>query len=408
MNRYQSSDFFRENSFRIMPFLKQVRRHIHTYPEAGLDQPETVGYLASTFHGMDVTLQYGDQYVGLVVDIKGDLDGPTIGLRADMDALCMKESEAEEHLPKKLGFRSTRDGLMHGCGHDAHCAILAGTGRIIYENRKCLKGSIRLLFQPGEEGFGGAKRMVNAGYLSGIDQVYALHCMPSLKVGQIAYRKGGICSAIDKFRVKVKGIGGHSSTPEKASDQVLAASRIICDLQNIVARRIGPLETVVVSACYINGGSDISVTVMPAECEFAGAVRSYNPEIQKEIKRMFSEICEHSAKSVHPRCEVEIDYHEEYPATVNDPASAEQLTSLLSEFITRENLISDCSPLLGSEDFSFMLQTVPGVFMFFGVTKPILDTATVPFVHNPAFDIDETALAFGTQVFSNIVFNGIC
>ena len=309
MNSHVPNDFFESEAQEHMSIMQEIRRYIHSHPEAGADQPETVNYLASKFEDLPgVKTQFGDGHVGLVVDIKGGGDGPTIGLRADMDALYMDETDAPEHLPNKFGFRTTIDGLMHACGHDAHCAILTGAGLIIHNNRQHFKGTVRLLFQPGEEGFHGAQRMLEAGCLNDLDQVYAMHCIPTYKTGQLAYRKGGITSAIDMFKVKIKGIGGHGSAPEKASDQVLAASQIICNLQNIVSRRISPLENAVVSVCYVQGGNEISTTVMPAECEFAGSIRTYNLDIQKNIRQFFYEVCEHTAKSIHPSCVVDIEY----------------------------------------------------------------------------------------------------
>lgn len=401
-------DYFAADASEISSFVQEIRRHIHKHPEPDADQPATVEYLAQKFVGMpDVTMRYGEGCVGLVVDIHGAESGPIIGLRADTDALYMQETDAPEHLPNKQGFCSTVEGVAHMCGHDAHCAMLAGAGHIIHKHRKFLKGTVRLLFQPGEEGFDGARRMVEAGYLKDVTQVYALHCMPTYKTGQIAFRKGGITSAIDFFKVTVSGIGGHGSAPEKASDQVLAASQMISNLQNIVARRVGPLENAVVSVCYVKAGDLVARTVMPASAEFAGSIRTFDPVLRDKIKDIFFETCEHTAKAIHTECKVDIEYKALYPATINNAQLVDNLENALSPWIDKENLLSDCEPLLGSEDFSVMANNSPGVFMMLGVCPPDADIKKFPYVHNPAFDLDENALSFGARVFANIVFSSV-
>ncbi|UFS69576.1 M20 family metallopeptidase [Geomonas sp. RF6] len=387
-----------------LPYLSALRRHLHAHPEAGVDQPETVAYLDRQFRGMEVELRHGPGEVGLVVEIKGALPGPSLALRADMDALHLTESDSPDHLPQRLGFRSTVDGLMHACGHDAHCAILVGAGKLIYQHREELRGSVRLLFQPGEEGYGGAQRMVKAGYLEGIDEVYALHCLPTLKVGQVAYRKGPFCAAIDVFRVKVHGTGGHGSAPENSSDQVLALCKIVCDLQYIVARRVGALDQAVLSVCQVSAGDRAAKAVIPEVGDFCGSVRTFSTKVQRSIREMFFDVCHSSARAVHPQCRVEIEYEPECPAVVNDEAVVENLTSFLSRFVEPADLLHDYKPALSSEDFSYMLQEKPGAFMFLGVAGTDGDPSANPFLHSAHFDIDERALSFGARLFAGIVF----
>ena len=396
---------FLENEIRqLQPFLVEVRRHIHAHPEIGADQPATVAYLARQLEAEGAQLRYGDNHVGLVVDIEGARSGPTLAFRADTDALELTESEDPAHNPKRLGFRSTVPEFMHGCGHDAHSAILAGLGRLACARRDKLRGRLRLLFQPGEEGFHGAARMIAKGYLKGVDNVFALHCHSGLNTGQIGYRPGSLMAAVDAFTIKILGTGGHGASPHNASDQVLALCRTVENLQTIVARRIDPLASAVVSVCYLMAGSKQMKAVVPASVEFGGTVRTLEREVREQIKQQFLEICETSVKSVHPDCHLDVDYHAGYGVTVNDSGVIKGMTQVFAAYLDDSRLLPDHPPLLGSEDFSAMLEAIPGAMFFLGVTPPGIDPATVPFMHHPAFDIDETALAEGLRAMANLAF----
>ena len=401
----QNRHFFDKEVHSLFPDIVEMRRYIHAHPEIGADQPQTVSYLAEQFKDMDVQMQYGEGHVGLVVDIVGQEPGPSLGFRADTDALEIAETKNIDHAPNRLGFTSTVNNHMHACGHDAHSAILAGFGKLVHAHRNQLKGRVRLLFQPGEEGFYGAARMVEKGYLAGLDRVFALHCHPALHTGQIGYRKGSIMAAVDVFMVKISGVGGHGASPHTSTDQVLALCRTVENLQSIVSRRLDPLSSAVVSVCYLNaGGRDIKA-IMPSEVEFGGTVRTLDTKVREFIKNEFLNICESSVKSVHPDCRVDLDYHYGYDETINDEDTVEHVTAILSQYMAPADLNTSFSPLLGSEDFSAMLKRVPGVMYFLGVTPRGVDTARVPFMHHPGFDIDEKAMETGVQAFANIAFN---
>ncbi len=389
----------------LLPDIVRIRRHIHAHPEIGEDQPQTVEYLANEYKGMEVDMRYGKDHVGLVVDIHGRMPGPTLGFRADTDALEIKETLHPDHVPNRSGFRSTVENFMHACGHDAHSAILAGFGKLVHANRDKLKGNVRLLFQPGEEGYYGAARMVKKGYLDGVDRMFAFHCHSGLNTGQVAYRKGSIMAAVDVFMVKIKGKGGHGASPHTATDQVLALCRTVENLQAIVSRRLDPLASAVVSVCYLQAGGREIKAVMPAEVEFGGTVRTLDAGVREFIKKEFYTICDSSVKSVHPKCEIELDYHYGYDETVNDADTVDRITAILSGTMAPADLNASFTPLLGSEDFSAMLKRVPGAMMFFGSTPKGIDPNTVPFAHNPDFDIDEKSLETGVRVFSDIAFN---
>ena len=384
-------------------YLKKVRRYIHSHPEVGPEQPDTVKYVKEQFSQLnDIVITEGDAKAGVVIDIICKNSGPTVAFRADMDALNIEESSSKEHFPRANNFCSVYENKMHACGHDTHTAILLCFGKIIYNQRAKLKGKIRLLFQPGEEGFGGAAQMVKAGYLDGVQNVFALHSWPNLKVGQIGFRKGPFFASNDQFSVEISGIGGHAAAPEKATDQILAASRIINDLQSIISRRIGGLEQAVLSITYIKAGSSKASNVIPSTARFGGSIRTFSHEIQDMIEEEFKRVCVHSAQSVHPDCKVEIKYKRIYPQTINDDKLALKLEDVFLQFLDKKDLFTSYTPTLGAEDFSFMIDKVPGVLFLIGATKPQKSCNDTVFLHNPSFDVDEKAMLFGVQAFKKL------
>lgn len=386
--------------------IKTFRRHIHANPEVGPENPQTVAFVKEQFNDLnDVTLHQLDEKSGLMIEIDTGKSGDTIAFRADMDALNLCESNEPCHTPFKDSFRSNDENKMHACGHDMHTAILMGFGHIIHAKRKELQGKIRLLFQPGEEGYGGAKKMVEAGHLKGVKQVFALHVWPNLEVGQIGFRKGAFFASVDHFIVRVKGIGGHGASPEKASDQILAISTMISNLQTMLARKISGLDQRVLSIGYINAGNKKATGVLPAMAEFGGTFRTFDKNVQATIKKELAHICEYTAKAIHEACEVEIEYTNSYPDTINDDAIIEQVTPVFESFIQEGELFSNYIPTLGAEDFSFMLQEVPGMLFLVGTTPASMPEEKRVFLHNPTFDPDEQALLYGVQSFKKLAYH---
>ncbi len=386
--------------------IKTFRRHVHANPEVGPENPKTVQYVKSQFENLkDITIVHGAENAGVMIEITCSEQGPTIGFRGDMDALNLCESSCETHLPQKENFRSHDENKMHACGHDMHTAILIGFGHIIHAKRHNLKGKVRLLFQPGEEGYGGAKKMVDASYLQGVQNVFALHVWPNLEVGQIGFRRGPFFASVDHFLVKVNGTGGHGASPEKASDQILAVSSMISNLQSILARKISGLDQRVLSIGYINAGNKTAKGVLPKTAEFGGTFRTFDENVQAKIKEELKNICEHTAMAIHDDCKVEIEYTNSYPQTVNDETMAERLETVFSTFIEDENLFTDYTPTLGAEDFSFMLKEVPGVLFLVGTTPSDMPEEKRVFLHNPTYSPDERALLYGVQAFKKIAFD---
>lgn len=306
--------------------IKTYRRYIHANPEVGPENPQTVKYVKAQFEKLkDVTIIHKAEKAGVSIEITCNGDGPIIGFRGDMDALNLCESNCETHLPQKENFRSCNENIMHACGHDMHTAILISFGLLIHKQRHKLKGKIRLLFQPGEEGYGGGKQMVDAGYLKDVQNVFALHVWPNLEVGQIGLRKGAFFASVNHFIVKVSGIGGHGASPEKASDQVLAVSLMINNLQSALARKLSGLDQRILSIGYINAGDKKATGVLPSYAEFGGTFRTFDTKVQDRIKEELKTICEATASMISPACKVEIEYTNEYPQTINNDKMVQKL-----------------------------------------------------------------------------------
>jgi amidohydrolase len=381
-------------------WLKSVRRHIHAHPESGPEQPGTAAFIADKLR--ELGLKPDTSKVGCVCDVQGAKPGPTRGFRADMDALDLVESTSPEHLPAREGFRSKIEGKMHACGHDFHCAILLGLAKLLAERRAELEGTVRLLFQPGEEGFGGAKRMVEAGYLRGLERVYALHVWPKLPKGSIGFRAGVFFASISKLFVTVTGKGGHGAMPHLATDQVLIGSKMICDLQSIVARRIDPLEPAVLSICYVHAGEPAADNVIPAKLEFRGTVRTLSEATRAKIGEEIARILENRARMEGEEVKVEVKYFRLYRETINDPQVCTEVTPLFQALLGKEKVVTDFPTTMGAEDFSEMLHAVPGMVFWLGAGSPDTPLESVPMLHHPEVRLDEACLPIGVTLFASL------
>lgn len=380
--------------------MQAIRRHIHKYPESGVDQPETAAFIAGKLR--ELGLAPDTSKIGCVCDIVGGKPGPIRGFRADMDSLELVESTNPDYLPVKEGFRSLHEGKMHACGHDFHCAILLGLARLLVAHRSELKGTVRLLFQPGEEGFGGAKRMVDAGYLHGLERVYALHVYPRIPVGAVGFRPGVFFASISKLFVTVTGKGGHGAMPHLATDQVLAGSKMICDLQSIVARRIDPLEPAVLSICYVHAGEKSADNVIPKSLEFRGTVRTLSEATRLKIGAEIQRILENRARMEGQEVEVDVKYYRLYRETINHPQVCAEISPLFESVLGKENVDASHPITMGAEDFSEMLNVVPGVMFWLGAKNPALPDEQAPFLHNPEVHLDESCLPKGLTLFAHL------
>jgi amidohydrolase len=382
------------------PWLQAIRRHIHQSPESGPDAPETIAFIAANLR--ELGLNPDTSKVGCVCDIRGGRPGPVMGFRADMDALDLIESNAPDYLSVKDGFRSAREGKMHACGHDFHCTILLGLAKVLAAHQGELKGTVRLLFQPGEEGFGGAQRMIDAGALDGLDRVFALHVWPKLPVGKIAFRPGVFLASISKLKVVVTGKGGHGAMPHLATDQVLIGAKMICDLQEIVARRIDPLEPAVLSICYVHAGEPAADSVIPRTLEFRGTIRTLSEATQKKMGEEIRRILENRARMEGQEVKVEVNYYRLYRETVNSPEVCGEVKPVFDRLLGEENVDSDFPITMGAEDFSDMLSKAPGMMFWLGAGKSGAALDQAPMLHHPGVKLDEACLTVGVSLLAGL------
>ena len=366
------------------------RRHFHQHPETGFEEHETGRYIVEQLQGIDVEIQHPVAQTG-VVALMSNGDGPTIALRADMDALPIQETG-------DVPYKSTRDGVMHACGHDAHMATLLGAATALDQLRDQWQGTIKFIFQPGEEGFAGAKQMIDDGVLKDpqVAAIFGLHVWNYQDYGTVGVKPGPTLAAADEFESTVTGRGGHAALPQQTVDIILVAAQLVVALQSIVSRNLDPLESGVVSIGMIRGGQTFNV--IPTEVLLKGTARAMREEDRLLIKARIGEICQGVASTY--GAAINLNYHDSYPPTINDA----QMSSLVLE--AARVVVGDGAgpPFLsmGGEDMAFYLQEVPGCFFFVGSAKPEHRERPAPH-HCAHFDINERALAVGASVFIEIV-----
>jgi amidohydrolase len=362
------------------------RRTIHKQPELSYTETKTAHLVQSVLHELGIKAETGVAKTGVVGYIEGG--GQSVGLRADMDALPIAEENGME-------FDSERPGLMHACGHDAHTAMLLGAATILkgFADEERLPGAVRLLFQPSEENrdeenLSGGERMVREGVLNGLDAVFGLHVDPTTLAGRINTRSGSILAAGDSVEITIRGTGGHGAQPHVANDPLVLAAHFLLAVQNIVSRRLDPLEAGVVSLATIHGGT--AVNVIPDTVKITGTMRSLTSQtrqlLQDEMRRACKVVEALGGK-------VDLNIIEGYPPTVNDKTATNVAMDGLGELLGDQQIL-EAKPSMASEDFSYMLHEVPGCFMGLGVQGA--DWGRPYHVHTSTFRIDESALPIGT------------
>jgi amidohydrolase len=373
-----------------MPILNRVaemheevtgwRRHLHTIPELLYDVHQTSAFVEEKLRafGCDEVVP-GIGRTGVVGLIKGRLgEGPTIGMRADMDALPLDEITGKE-------YASTTPGKMHACGHDGHTAMLLGAAKYLAETRN-FAGTVAVIFQPAEEGGAGGKAMVDDGMMDrfGISRVFGMHNMPGLPVGQFAIRPGPLMAATSEFTIRVNGKGGHAAMPHGTIDPIVITSQIVMALQTIASRTIDPIDSVVVSVTKFHAGD--AYNVIPQTAEIAGTIRTLRNEVGEMARKRMREICEGIAAA--NGATVDVDIMINYPVTFNDPNETDFAISIAQNVAGEPNVQTDVNPVMGGEDFSYMLEARPGAFIFAGNG----DTANL---HNPAYDFNDELIPHG-------------
>ena len=370
----------------MLPEITAWRRDFHAHPELLFDVGRTAGKVAELCRsfGCDEVVE-GIGRTGVVAVIKGRGPGRVIGLRADMDALPILEQTG-------LPYASQTPGKMHACGHDGHTAMLLGAAKYLAETRK-FDGTAVCIFQPAEEGGGGGREMVAEGMMErwGIQEVYGLHNMPGIPVGSFAIREGAMMAAADQFDITLTGKGGHAAKPHDCIDTVVVAAHVITALQTIASRGVDPLKQVVVSVCVVETDST-AFNVIAQVVKLKGTVRTMDPKVQDYVETRLCEIAEGTALALGARAEVH--YQRGYPVTMNAPANtgyAAEVARAISGQVDE-----DVAPMMGAEDFSYMLNERPGAYIFLGNG----DTAMV---HHPAYNFDDNAIPFGSSWYAAMV-----
>lgn len=382
------------------------RRHLHQYPELSNREFETAKYVAKHLRSLGLEVQTGVAHTGVVAKLKGGKKGPLIALRADMDALPVKE---QVDLPfastQTTEYKGNTVGVMHACGHDNHVAILMAAAESLVKIKDQLAGDILFIFQPAEEGApdgeeGGAELMLKEGlFKEKPEAVFGLHVTSSLNTGQIGFREGPLMASADKFTITVKGRQTHGSRPWNGVDPIVASSQIIMATQTIASRQVDVTKAPsVVSFGAINGG--VRNNIIPDQVEMVGTIRTFDQEMRADIKKRLAKTAEMVAESGGAEAHVHIDHG--YPVTVNDVELTKKMTPTLAGVIGKENLIT--TPLItGAEDFSYYALETPGMFFFLGVTPKGQDAVTAPSNHSPHFFADEKALQLGVNAMTQLV-----
>ncbi|WP_458790353.1 M20 aminoacylase family protein [Yoonia sp. MH D7] len=363
------------------------RRHLHTIPELMFECHQTAAFVVERLREFGITeIHEGIATTGIVAIIEGQGDGPTIGLRADMDALPMQEETG-------LDYASIYDGKMHACGHDGHTTMLLGAARYLAETRN-FKGRVALIFQPAEESGGGGEVMVKEGILDlfDIQEVYALHNAPDTPVGHFYTTPGPIMAAADDFDIHIVGKGGHGAMPHAAIDPVVAAVSIAQAIQTIVSRNNFSQDNLVISVTQIHTGS--ADNVIPEKAFINGTVRTFDRAVQKMVIARLEAIVAGAAISF--GVEAELVYNEGYPATINDPERTAFAAGIAREVAGDAGVIDDSGPEMGAEDFAFLLEKRPGSYLFVG-------NGNTAGLHHPEYDFDDEAAAAGASFFARLI-----
>jgi amidohydrolase len=377
----------------LQPAIQAWRRDIHEHPELMYDTHRTAAFVAERLRefGCD-EVATGLGRTGVVGVIKGKKpagkgDIRVIGLRADMDALPIEE---ETNLP----YASKTLGKMHACGHDGHTAMLLGAARYLAETRN-FAGDAVVIFQPAEEGGAGAAAMIKDGLMErfGIEQVYGMHNGPGIPVGSFAIRTGPIMAATDAIDIKIEGLGGHAARPHKCIDSVLVGSQLITALQSIVSRTVDPLDSAVISICEFHAGN--ARNVIPQTAELQGTVRTLTPEVRALVEKRIHEVVAGVAQMTGAK--IDLTYERGYPVTVNHSSQTEFATKVAKE-IAGDGNVHEMPPMMGAEDFAYMLEARPGAFIFCGNG----DSAGL---HHPAYNFNDEAIVYGTSYWIKLVEN---
>jgi hippurate hydrolase len=359
-----------------------LRRDIHREPELGFDTERTAQKVLAALDGLPLDIETGVARNGIVATLWGG-EGPTVALRADMDALPIEE---ETGLP----FSSEIEGRMHACGHDGHTSMLVGAAHALSQRdlRDRLNGTVKFVFQPAEEGGGGGRVMVDEGVADDVASIFALHLWPGLPFGKVATKAGPIMAAADAFEMEIRGSGGHGAMPHLAADAVVIAAQVVTTLQTVVSREIDPVEPAVLTVGEIGAGT--AFNIIPEKARLGGTVRTLNPDLRERMPGRIEALARGVAKGM--RGDAILDYTFSYPVTVNEEAAADRVLEVAEDLFGVESVLELPNPSMGAEDFAFYLEKVPGAFIWLGIGEEVSG------LHTPKFAFDEKVLPRGSAL----------
>jgi len=376
------------------PELTALRRDLHAHPELGFEEVYTSNRVKEALRlcGVDA-IHDGIGRTGVVAVIRGrsQSSGAMVGLRADMDALPIAEDN-------EFSWKSCKPGLMHGCGHDGHTAMLIGAARYLSETRN-FDGTAVLVFQPAEEGYGGARVMMEDGLFERfpVQSVYAMHNWPALKPGMVGLNSGPMMAAADRITIEITGRGGHGAHAYQTVDVVLVAAHIITAAQSIVSRNVRPIESAVLSLCAVQAGDLGAFSVLPGVARIVGTVRTFDPVVQEMVEKRLKEMC--NAVALGFGATATVHYERIYPATINSEAEAQFAGDVADSLVGSDHVVRDLEPSMGAEDFSFMLQTKPGAYLRIGQGTGASGSA----LHNSRYDFNDDILPLGSALHASLI-----
>ncbi|VWX58122.1 Hippurate hydrolase [Burkholderiales bacterium 8X] len=379
------------------PEITAFRRDLHVHPELGFEEVYTSARVQEALRACGVDeIHAGIGKTGVVGVIRGrsTASGRMLGLRADMDALPMREENECE-------WRSSKPGLMHGCGHDGHTAMLVGAARYLAETRD-FDGTAVLIFQPGEEGFAGARVMIEDGLFDRfpVDAVFAMHNWPNMPAGTVGINRGAMMAAADRFTIEVIGKGGHGAHAYQTVDPIVVSAQIISAVQTIVSRNVRPIDAAVISICAIQAGDLGAMSVVPGKAQMVGTIRTFSSRVQAQVEQRLSELC--SAVAAGFNATAKVSFERIYPATINTAPEAMFAADVAQSLVGVHNVDRNMEPSMGAEDFSFMLQKKAGAYLRIGQ-----DARDGAYLHNSRYDFNDDILPLGAALHAGLIEQGM-
>ncbi|MBA3454939.1 MAG: amidohydrolase [Deltaproteobacteria bacterium] len=383
-----------DESRALLPDIIALRRTLHRVPEVGLDLPETQRAVIDALRDLPIEIKRGDKLSSVIGVLDGARPGPTVLLRADMDALAMQETA-------DVPFKSERPNAAHTCGHDAHTAMLVGAARLLAGHREQIAGRILFMFQPGEEGHDGARKMIDEGLLDGHGEItcaFAIHQAPNLPSGSIAIKSGACLAGVDGVYITVKGRGGHAGMPHLSLDPIPVACEIVQAIQSFITRRVDPFDPIIVTIAKINAGVGRGIISELAHLE--GTMRSLSSASRDRAVAGLTQLAQGIA-SAHGMS-AEVRFNAGYPVTVNHSEQASLILRVARETLGAAHVIEQTVPVMGSEDFAYVLERVPGAMAFLGTAPPGVAPERAAPPHHPAMILDEDAMAIGIAMHAGV------